>query len=246
MTQSLHRRPRRTWSHLRQSSSIGFGGNTGAHHIEAHSQYPTSAAAYDVFEEIGVGAFATVYHAAVHETGEHVAIKVIDLDQFNTNWEEIRREILIMSLVHHENVVRILTSFVEEQDLWIIMVHTHRQLQCAKVAEMCSLLTGLFFLTFVAFMQPLLEGGSCAHVMKTIFPTGMKDEAMLATILKEVLHGLLYFHKDSRLHRDLKAGNVLISAQGDVQLAVSPLCELYYGLHSFASSLTLRLLCFCF
>jgi serine/threonine-protein kinase OSR1/STK39 len=36
---------------------------------------------------------------------------------------------------------------------------------------------------------------------------------------QEVLLGLQYFHKDNRLHRDLKAGNVLISAQGDVQLA---------------------------
>lgn len=170
-------------SHLRQSSSIGFGG----HHDDHHSHYPTVATSYDVYEEIGVGAFATVYQATVKETGEQVAIKIIDLDQFNTNWDEIRREIMIMSLVHHPNVVRILTSFVEEQDLWIVM--------------------------------PLLEGGSCAHIMKTIYPHGMKDEAMIATILKEVLLGLQYFHKDGRLHRDLKAGNVLISAQGEVQLA---------------------------
>ena len=105
----------------------------------------------------------------------------------STNWEEIRREILIQSLVHHSNVVRILTSFVVEQDLWLVM--------------------------------PLLEAGSCAHIMKTLYPMGIKDEAMVATILKEVLNGLLYFHKDGRLHRDLKAGNILISASGDVQLA---------------------------
>lgn len=105
----------------------------------------------------------------------------------STNWEEIRREILIMSLVHHANVVRILTSFVVEQDLWIVM--------------------------------HLLEAGSCAHIMKAIYPTGMKDEALVATILKEVLHGLLYFHKDGRLHRDLKAGNVLVAKDGSIQLA---------------------------
>lgn len=159
------------------------------HHIHHHHEehYPTSAEGYDVYEEIGVGAFATVYHAVIKGTGENVAVKVIDLDQFNTNWEEVRREILVMSLASHPNVVRILTSFVEQQDLWIIL--------------------------------PLLEGGSCAHIMKTIYPTGMKDEAMVATILHEVLEGLLYFHKDGRLHRDLKAGNVLISAHGDVQLA---------------------------
>jgi len=155
---------------------------------DAHPHhYPTTADGYDVYEEIGSGAFATVYHAVVKETGESVAIKVIDLDQFNTNWEEIRREIQIMSLVHHKNVVRILTSFVDGQDLWIIM--------------------------------PLLEAGSCAAIMKQIYPHGIKDEALIATILKEVLHGLLYFHNDSRMHRDLKAGNVIISKTGEVQLA---------------------------
>lgn len=62
-------------SHLRQQSSISL-----AH--EEHPHYPTTADAYDVYEEIGVGAFATVYHASIRDTGEQVAIKVIDLDQF--------------------------------------------------------------------------------------------------------------------------------------------------------------------
>ena len=75
-------------SHLRHSNSIGFGltshGGSFMHHPDDHSHphYPTAACAYDVYEEIGVGAFATVYHAAIHDTGEQVAIKVIDLDQF--------------------------------------------------------------------------------------------------------------------------------------------------------------------
>jgi serine/threonine-protein kinase OSR1/STK39 len=92
-----------------------------------------------------------------------------------------------MKYLKHSNVVRILTSFVVEQDLWIVM--------------------------------SWLEAGSCAHIMKTIAPSGMKDEALIATILREVLNGLLYFHKDGRLHRDLKAGNVIISSAGEVQLA---------------------------
>jgi hypothetical protein len=135
--------------HLRQSSSVHFSHHDDHAH---HSHYPCSATDYDVLEEIGVGAFATVYEAIVKETREHVAIKVIDLEQFSTNWDEIRREIMIMSLVHHPNVVRILASFVEGQDLWIVM--------------------------------PLLEAGSCAAIMKQIYPNGMKDEALIATILK--------------------------------------------------------------
>lgn len=156
-------------------------------HEEPQYHYPTTADAYDVFAEIGIGAFATVYRAQVKETGEEVAIKVMDLEQFNANWEEVRREIEVMVSSHHPNVVRILTSFVDEQDLWIVM--------------------------------PLLQAGSCASIMKQIYPTGMKDEALVATILKEVLLGLCYIHKNGRIHRDLKAGNILVSNQGEVQLA---------------------------
>ena len=154
---------------------------------DALVQYPVTADAYDVYSEIGAGAFATVYHGAVRGRGEEVAIKVIDLDAFNTNWDEIRREISTMSLLSHPCVVRILCSFVERAELWIIM--------------------------------PLLQAGSCAAVMKQLQPRGLKDEALLATVLSFTLQGLQYLHKDGRIHRDVKAGNILIGGAGEVQLA---------------------------
>lgn len=68
-------------------------------------------------------------------------------------------------------------------------------------------------------VMPLLAGGSCADIMKRNFPSGLNDEVLIATILRETLKGLLYFHKDGRIHRDVKAGNVLISNEGEVQIA---------------------------
>ena len=173
----------------------------------ASLSYPVTSDGYDVYGEIGSGAFATVYHGRVRATGEEVAIKVIDLDLFNTNWsialpishhtahalvlhtadkrrppprallccalcavcgvvacrDEIRREISTMSLLSHPNVVSIKCSFVDHQDLWIIM--------------------------------PLLQAGSCASIMKAIAQQGLKDEALLATILSSTLQGLQYLHK---------------------------------------------------
>ena len=52
--------------------------------------YPTTADGYILLTEIGRGAFATVYRAKVKERNEDVAIKVLDLEELNTNWDEIR------------------------------------------------------------------------------------------------------------------------------------------------------------
>src|SRR5687767_2959060 len=77
--------------------------------------------------------------------------------------------------------------------------------------------------------------GSCASIMKAIGPNGFKDEVglldprcvltcwlyqvLIATILHEALQGLQYFHKDGRIHRDIKAGNILVGAEGNIELA---------------------------
>ena len=42
--------------------------------------------------------------------------------------------------------------------------------------------------------MPLLGAGSVHDVIEINFRDGIKDEILLATILKEVVQGLLYFH----------------------------------------------------
>ena len=46
-------------------------------------------------------------------------------------------------------------------------------------------------------VMPLLGAGSVTDIIKMKHPKGIKDEAMIATILKEVLEGVLYLHNQS-------------------------------------------------
>lgn len=54
--------------------------------------------------------------------------------------------------------------------------------------------------------------------MKNGFKDGF-EEIVIATILKQALEGLVYLHKNTHIHRDVKAGNLLMDDQGTVLLA---------------------------
>lgn len=70
---------------------------------------------------------------------------------------------------------------------------------------------------FLWVVMPYMDGGSCLHIMKVSYPDGL-EESVIATILKETLKGLDYLHQQQQIHRDVKAGNILVDANGAVKL----------------------------
>ncbi|KAJ0987219.1 hypothetical protein J5N97_005575 [Dioscorea zingiberensis] len=61
-----------------------------------------------------------------------------------------------------------------------------------------------------------MAGGSVADLLQTGPPL---DEMSIACILRDLLHAIEYLHNEGKIHRDIKAANILLTENGDVKVA---------------------------
>ena len=61
-------------------------------------------------------------------------------------------------------------------------------------------------------------GGSVSDIMRMRKKTLIEDE--ISTILRDTLLGLEYLHQRRKIHRDIKAGNILLNSEGHAKLGI--------------------------
>lgn len=148
----------------------------------------------DIDKHIGSGAFASVYSAVCKKNNKRVAVKVIELEPENDDGNDQ-------------------TSITDIQKEAAI-------LHSMKHENIVRCYASFVFQRELWLIMPVLSG-SCADIMgvESKFVKGFKDEGILSTILSDVLKGLNYVHSNNRIHRDVKARNILLTFDGVAKLA---------------------------
>ncbi|CEM37773.1 unnamed protein product [Vitrella brassicaformis CCMP3155] len=160
---------------------------------EKESEWPVKPEGYQLTAPVGYGTFATVFKALVLEgphKGENVGIKVTELEQFPPD----------------SNMGEIKTEMYTMQS-----VPDHPNI--IKYNVVFATKTQLWL------VMPYMAGGSCENVMQYGAPGGFKNVSLLAYVLRETATALKCLHDNDIMHRDLKAGNILLDTNGDVRLA---------------------------
>jgi len=183
-------------SHTTPTSSGGTGTTDGT--LQQQQQpWPTDSNQYRLISKIGQGAFASVYKGVLIEDEQRdCAIKVLNLDHFETNLTEIRQEVQAMRLSLHDNVLPCFTAFVSDVNLWLVtpLMQKGSSLHLLQAARRTA--------------RKQQENATIPHM-----------EQHICYILHQALVGLQYIHSQGQIHRDMKGGNILLDAQGHVRIA---------------------------
>ncbi|KAI5302657.1 hypothetical protein KEM56_000484 [Ascosphaera pollenicola] len=170
---------------------------------KSKSTHANIASRYQVLEELGSGSFGTVWKAIDRASGEVVAIKQIDLESSDDDIQEIQQEIAVLSSCASPYVTQYRGSFLRGHKLWIVMEY----------------LGGGSCLDLVSTSAPPHEHSMIVRLTPRKLKPGVFSEAHIAIICRELLAGLDYLHAEGKIHRDIKAANVLLSQSGKVKLA---------------------------
>ncbi|KAH3744672.1 Protein kinase domain [Pelomyxa schiedti] len=153
---------------------------------------------FEIQNELGKGAYATVYKARHIDSGCVMAIKILPIEGNMEHIQELQSEIDVLKKCRSPQIVSYFGSMVSGDDLWIMMEHCG----CGSVKDMMK-----------AAMDTL-------------------SEAQLAFICCETLKGLVHLHSINVIHHDIKAGNILITEEGQVKIADFGLSQQYQDIHS--------------
>nr|AGH55868.1 Cyclin dependent kinase 9 [Brachionus manjavacas] len=159
----------------------------------AHYPFCPDHSKYEHIAKIGQGTFGEVHKAKIRGTAQIVALKKVLTENEKEGFPiTALREIKILQVLKHENIVRLIEI-------------------CTTKASAENKFKSEFYLVF-EFCEHDLAGLLSNSKVKFSLSEQKK-------VMQQLLNGLYYIHKNFILHRDMKTANILVTKEGKLKLA---------------------------
>ncbi|CAL5410167.1 unnamed protein product [Camellia sinensis] len=158
----------------------------------------TRVGRYELGRTLGEGSFAKVKFARNIETGENVAIKILDKEKVlkHKMIAQIKREISTMKLIRHPNVIRMYEVMASKTKIYIV-------LEYVTGGEL-----------FDKILQNQFHAMSSSQASK-----GRLKEDEARKYFQQLINAVDYCHSRGVCHRDLKPENLLLDANGALKVS---------------------------
>jgi len=129
--------------------------------------------------------------------------------QIRTAYQKVEKEIALMKMMEHPNIVHMLEVIdsVESDALYMV-------LEYLPMGEIMTFLPELN-----RFRRMPKKGEDSENLPGVLQPGGYFDEMHASLYFVDILHGLAYLHQHHICHRDLKPENILLDANGVVKIS---------------------------
>ncbi|XP_051285238.1 interferon-induced, double-stranded RNA-activated protein kinase isoform X2 [Dicentrarchus labrax] len=186
--------------------------NTGNNQNEKTSTPLNSrfASEYDSIMCLGNGAFGVVFKAKQKLLQKYFAIKIVRCK------EKALREVGALSDLHHSNIVRYYTCWLEDSEY---------QSNKAADSSSSSQSTGDSQVKYLYIQMELcdtktlrvwIDEKNIQNVKKSLRDSKRREESL--TIVKQIVSGVEYIHSMKLIHRDLKPANIMFGQDREVKI----------------------------
>ncbi|KAM8738325.1 interferon-induced, double-stranded RNA-activated protein kinase [Acanthopagrus schlegelii] len=185
-------------------------GNTRSKKPATKSQISRFKSEYDSIMCLGKGAFGHVYKAKQKLLHKYFAVKIVRCK------EKSLREVAALSDLHHCNIVRYFTCWLEDsgyqQDSTTDSGSSSQSTDDSSIKylyiqmELCDTKT----------LRVWIDEKNIQNVKKSLRDSKRREESL--TIAKQIVRGVEYIHSKNLIHRDLKPANIMFGQDGEVKI----------------------------